>query len=122
MRRLLMVGFCIMTLFNTMVFAQDLQPPFVTDSNQAVISMWTADDIVTSEQASGMQISPDNRWIVWVKSVGDKDKDKSISNLILSSLTEKKEIQLTRGADNSSSLKWSPDGEYIVFKTGRTAN
>lgn len=88
------------------------------ESNQAA-ALWTADDIVMAEQSSGLQISPDSRWIVWVKSVGDKEKDRSVSHLILSSLTEKKEIQLTRGSDNCSDAKWSPDGQLISFISTR---
>lgn len=80
---------------------------------------WTVDDVIMSEYAGGFQVSPDGRWAVWVKSVADKEKDGRISNLMLSSLTEKREIELTRGSDNSTSPKWSPDGQLIAFVTTR---
>lgn len=125
MRRSLAVCACIVILSFTIAYGQALQPSFTTkEINQATTSSsaWTVDDVIMAEQASGFQISPNSRFAVWVKSVPDKEKDRSVSNLFLSSLTEEKEVQLTRGTDGSSSPKWSPDGQLIAFSTGRTAN
>jgi len=68
-----MVGVCIVILSLTIANAQALRSFFITkETNQATTSVWTADDIVMAEQASGFQISPDNRFAIWVKSVPDK--------------------------------------------------
>src|SRR5216683_2991800 len=81
---------------------------------------WRPEDVIYAEAAAPQtRISPDARWLVWVKSTGDKDKDLRVSNLILSSLTENKEIQLTRGSDNNGQPQWSPDGQLIVFTSNR---
>ena len=81
---------------------------------------WKPEDVIYAESAAPQtRISPDARWLVWVKSTGDKDKDLRVSNLILSSLTENKEIQLTRGSDNNGQPQWSPDGQLIVFTSNR---
>ena len=80
---------------------------------------WKAEDFVFTENASQFRISPDCKWVVWVKNTADKEKDGRISNLYLSSLTEKKEIQLTRGTDDVSSPRWSPSGDMIAFMSSR---
>lgn len=111
MKNLFAIIICVIILFNVVVSTQNL--PYQTASK------WTAEDITTAEQASSVRISHDSRWAVWVKSVGDKERDKNISNLMLSSLTESKEIQLTRGTDGVSNPKWSPDGQHVAFVTSR---
>jgi dipeptidyl aminopeptidase/acylaminoacyl peptidase/formylglycine-generating enzyme required for sulfatase activity len=81
---------------------------------------WKPEDVIFAESvAPQTRISPDVKWLVWVKSTGDKEKDLRISNLFLSSLTENKEIQLTRGSDNNGQPQWSPDGQLIAFTSNR---
>src|SRR5713226_7058202 len=80
---------------------------------------WKPEDFIYSETAAQYRIAPDGKWLVWVKSAGDKEKDSRVSNLFLSSLTESREIQLTRGTDTYSQPKWSPDGEGIAFLSTR---
>src|SRR6476659_6804802 len=88
-------------------------------SSDGAKSPWASDDVVMAEQASDFEISPNGKWAVWVKSTPDKEGDRLVSNLVLSSLTDAKEIQLTRGNDGASSPKWSPDGNLVSFTTSR---
>lgn len=82
-------------------------------------SQWKVEDIINQETANHFKISPDCKWVVWEKSTADADKDKRVKNLMLSSLTEKKEIELTRGAENNYAPAWSPDSQRIAFISTR---
>jgi dipeptidyl aminopeptidase/acylaminoacyl peptidase len=80
---------------------------------------WTVQDMVAPERADQFRISPDSRWAVWVKFVPDADKDEHVSNLYLTSLGEKREVQLTRGPNNDVNPKWSRDGRLVAFLSDR---
>jgi dipeptidyl aminopeptidase/acylaminoacyl peptidase len=86
---------------------------------QADKTRWSIDDVVLSEKATEFQIAPDCRHVVWVKTAQDKDKGSRLSNLMRSSLKEKEEIELTRGAESCTSPRWSPDGKLVAFLTSR---
>ncbi len=80
---------------------------------------WTVDDVLFQERADQVELSPDGRLVVWVKSQMDREKGESVSHLILRNLAEDYEVQLTRGADNHSSPRFSPDGKRIGFLSAR---
>jgi dipeptidyl aminopeptidase/acylaminoacyl peptidase len=82
-------------------------------------TQWTVEDMIAPERAEPFRISPDNQWAVWAKRVPDADKDETVSNLYLSSLTQKKEIQLTRGPNNDTQPRWSRDGRLLAFISDR---
>src|SRR5262249_33741919 len=82
-------------------------------------SPWKTEDFVYGETAGFVRISRDAKWLVWTKSTADKEKDGRVSNLVLSSLTDSAEIELTRGSDHNNAPAWSPNGERIAFLSDR---
>ena len=127
-KTLLSVKFAVLTVFVLMqsaalcpILAVDETPgkPAETATDSGKAEKWKVDDFIMTETASQFDISPDGKWVVWVKSIADKEKDGRYSNLILTSLTEKKEIELTRGKENHSSPKFSPNGQLLAFVTTR---
>src|SRR5262244_1984796 len=82
-------------------------------------SQWKSEDFVYGESATSVRISRDGKWAAWTKSTADKEKDGRVSNLILSSLTDSTEIELTRGSDHNGVASWSPNGERIAFLSDR---
>jgi dipeptidyl aminopeptidase/acylaminoacyl peptidase len=114
-RKWLAVGIFVAAAFTrptAVVKADDRTPAAKTEP-------WKPEDEIFQEYVTQMRISPDGKWLVWVKSTGDKEKDARVSNLYLSSLTDSKEIELTRGSDRYGNPRWSPDGERIVFVSTR---
>src|SRR5215470_218469 len=87
--------------------------------NAKKISPWKSEDFVYGESASSVRISRDRKWAVWTKTTADKEKDGRVSNLVLSSLTDPTEIELTRGSDHNVAASWSPNGERIAFLSDR---
>jgi dipeptidyl aminopeptidase/acylaminoacyl peptidase len=92
--------------------AQGNPPPAKTEP-------WKPEDVIYAETINDFSISPDARSVVWVRGEGDKEKDERVSNLFLSSLTEDRTTQLTRGNASVSLPAWSPDSEWIAFLSSR---
>jgi dipeptidyl aminopeptidase/acylaminoacyl peptidase len=120
-RKLFAAGLCAAGLIG---YAMAARPPRIARADEAKPATtqkepWKPEDFIYSEFVGQYRISPDAKSMVWAKAAGDKDKDGRYSNLFLSSLTESREIQLTRGTDNNSQPRWSPDGESIAFLSNR---
>src|SRR5205823_7991662 len=76
---------------------------------------WTEDDIVESESVIDFRVSPDGKWVVWVKNSPDEDKTERVGQLFRASLDVGKEDHLTRGADPCIHPRGSPDDKYVDY-------
>lgn len=92
---------------------------FASNTNSNDPKSWTIDDVLKQESAGDFDVSPCGTWVVWVKSRPDFKENKTVSDLMLTSLEDSLHIQLTRGKFSDRSPKWSPDGKCIAFLSAR---
>src|SRR5438046_6070960 len=64
-------------------------------------------------------ISPDGNWIAYVVKVADMEKDKRPGNLWLAKWDGSENRALTFGNKGQKHPRWSPDGKWIGFLSGR---
>jgi dipeptidyl aminopeptidase/acylaminoacyl peptidase len=123
MRKVMFILFCLACLLAPSLSGQVQEKKPIPAKEKKLAAKedaeWTVDDIVNAEEATGMRISPDCKWVAWIKRAPDKEKNELVGHLMLSSLTETKEVQLTRGSYSVSSPQWSPDGKLLAFLSGR---
>ena len=76
---------------------------------------WAADDLLFAEEMGSVVIAPQGDSIVWSKSSPSGPAKEPVSHLFLRNLAGDFEIQLTRGAEDCWSPRFSPDGRRIAF-------
>lgn len=120
----------------TSTLAEDYAPTFATDGtllayasippNADAAQIWTVDPngalCTQLREGSSPQISPDGKWIVYVRedNVLDRQTGATVkrSNIWLMATDGSSETQLTQGRDaDSIHPRWSPDGKQIVYAT-----
>jgi len=70
------------------------------------------------------RVSPDGKKMVYAvnEAVMTPDKSEFVTQLWLSNLDTKRNVQLTFGEKSSSNPKWSPDGNWLAFLSNRKDN
>jgi len=88
----------------------------------------TLDDLFRFHDVGGPQVSPDGQWIAYTVSTVEPTADKRITDLWMVSSDGRQDIRLTWAGDvdeasddfgSSGSPRWSPDGQYLSFTSGR---
>ncbi len=80
---------------------------------------WVVEDVVMQERTSSWQLSRDGSKALWIRTRGDKEADKGIATLMLTTLATNESRELTVGQESIGSPKFSPDGHRIAFTSGR---
>lgn len=76
-------------------------------------------DVLRLQNLSDPQVSPDGQWVAFVQSGVDVTKDKRNADVWMVSWDAQQSVQLTNSPDGESSPRWSPDGRYLSFLSGR---
>jgi dipeptidyl aminopeptidase/acylaminoacyl peptidase len=66
------------------------------------------------------QISPDGKWVAYTVSSVDVAGDKSDSDVWMASWDGKQQMRMTSSPEAENAPRWSPDGRYLSFLSGRT--
>jgi dipeptidyl aminopeptidase/acylaminoacyl peptidase len=78
-----------------------------------------AGDIYQLRTVNDPQLSPDGAWVAYSVTTADSAKDKSDSDLWMTSWDGSQSIRLTSSPEGESTPRWSPDNRHLAFVSGR---
>ena len=79
----------------------------------------TLDDLAVIRKVMDPQVSPEGNWVAYTVRTLDMKEDKRNSHIWMTSWDGARSLQLTSSKDSEAAPRWSPDGQYLAFLSGR---
>src|SRR6516164_9801284 len=77
------------------------------------------DDMHRIHEVRDPQISPEDQWVAYVVTSVDTNADKGETHIWMANWEGTQQVQLTSGSESENMPRWSPDGRYLSFLSGR---
>ena len=77
------------------------------------------DDMHKFHEVRDVQISPDGKWIAYTVSTTDAAADKGDTDVWMVSWDGTQHMRMTSSPESENAPRWSPDGKYLAFMSGR---
>lgn len=76
-------------------------------------------DLYALKTVGDPQLSPDGNWVAYTVTTPDSAKDRSDADIWMTSWDGTQSIRVTSSPESESSPRFSPDGRYLAFVSGR---
>ncbi len=77
------------------------------------------DDLFEIKRIADPQFSPDSGWVAYTVSESSLENDSSETSIWMVSTSDGDEIRMTGKGTSGTQPRWSPDGKYLSFRSGR---
>jgi dipeptidyl aminopeptidase/acylaminoacyl peptidase len=94
-------------------------PAAISVASPPAPRLLTVDDQYAIGTVEDPQVSPDGAWVAYTVEKMDRRKDAATTDLWMVPYAGGEAVRLTAGEKSSKSPRWSPDGRYLAFLSGR---
>src|SRR5215471_10522722 len=77
------------------------------------------EDMHAFRDVRDIQVSPEGKWVAYTVSSVDTSADKSDTDIWMASWDGTQQLRVTSSPDGENAPRWSPDGKYLSFLSGR---
>jgi dipeptidyl aminopeptidase/acylaminoacyl peptidase len=103
-----LLRFAVCSLTASLIFAQ---PP--------AKRLLKVDDMHKFHDVRDPQLSPDGKWVAYTVTSVDTTADKSDTDVWMASWDGTQQLRLTSSPESENAPRWSADGRYLAFMSGR---